>query len=175
MKPDSFDILGLAAAAALCAAAVVVVVTSVPDEAAVFKRVSSRSLPAAPAADPGPKLGAARRLIDAGQAKEAVGVLAELAKSNLADPAIHAMLGEAGARLQDYPQSMMEYRLTLQMDPEYVDKKSAKFIGSRIKVAVKEAMSCSKAILRDKPDDGVAKSTLKDAYYLERMLAGGCE
>ena len=176
MKFDRFDIISLVAAAALSVAASGVVIYARDDTPSVRPAASRvQPAPSAPSADLGPKLAAVRSLIDTGQPKEAVKALSELARSNPAEPEVHAMLGEAGARMQDHPMSMTEYRTAVQMDPEYVEKKSGKFIGNRIKAEVKDAMSYAKAILASKPDDSVAKATLKDAYYLERMLAGGCE
>ena len=171
---DKFDLIVLTVVALLVAAAVVVGTTGKSDRQ--FTRpASSRVQPPPP--DPAfeGRLANARTFIGAGQASEAVKDLQALASSNPASSDAHALLGEAYARLMDYPSSMREYRLAISMDPEFLDKKSGKFVGKRVKAAVKDAMDEAKKALAANPDDPKAKAALSDAYYLERMLAGGCE
>jgi len=121
-----------------------------------------------------PKISQAKAMIEAGQAKEAIGLLKTIAGRSpvLAEP--HALLGQAYSRVFDYNSSIKEYRLALQIDPDYVDKKSDKYIGKRIAAAVKECKAQSNSTLRNKPSDLDARSALNDVSYIERMLAGGC-
>ncbi len=173
MKTDRFDLIMLSAAAILAAAAFALVMTGgeqVPRAAAASR------LKAEP---PDPKvyqeIDTARNLMEAGQAEEAVKALVRISGANPAMSEPHALMGQSYARLLDYPAAMREYRMALVMDPDYADKKSKKFIGKRIKAAVKDGMAEAKEKLARDPDDHAARVALKDAYYLERMLAGGCE
>ena len=173
MNIDRFDILAIAAAAVLTAGAVVLGLSG-GGETAYARPAAAR---VKPAPDPAmyPKLDAARTLLEAGQAQKALETLGGLSKEYPAEAEVHALSGQAHARLLSYPRAMASYRTTLLMDPDYVDKKSKKFIGKRIKAAVKEGMAEAKAALAGDTGDKAARAALKDAYYLERMLAGGCE
>jgi len=176
MKLDRFDILVVAAVLVLTAAAFTL---GSRGAAGQQGRPTAAAAARAKASPPDPaayqELTRANELISSDQVDEAVKSLKGLtaAHPEMSEP--HALLGQAYARVLDYPSSMREFRTTLVMDPEYVDKKSGKFIGKRIKAAVKDGMAEARARLSKNPDDKTARATLKDAYYLERMLAGGCE
>lgn len=174
MKLDKFDMLVLAAVAVLTVSAVFIGASGA-DNGPVPRAVANRqkSRPTSPALYA--KVEGLRTLVEAGQPEAALEGLKGLASGNPAMSEPHALLGEAHSRMQDYPAAMKEYRMALMLDPDYVDKNSSRFIGKRIKAAMKEGMEYSKAALARNKDDGEAKAALKDAYYLERMLAGGCE
>jgi len=175
MKLDRFDILIVAAVFVLTAAAL----TLGAKGEAGQDRPTAAAAARAKAAPPDPaayqEISRANELISSDQVDEAVNSLKALAASHPEMSEPHALLGQAYARVLDYPSSMREFRIALVMDPEYVDKKSGKFIGKRIKAAVKDGMADAKARISKDPGDKTARATLKDAYYLERMLAGGCE
>jgi len=173
MKLDGFDMLVVAAVAVLMAAAAAYSLSG--GERRATGAAVARSRAASPSPDIYPKLSAAKALLDAGQVKESVDTLAALEKEYPADPEAHALLGQAYAKLEDYPHCMSEFKAALAMDPDYVDKKSEKFIGKRIKTAVRDGMAEAKASLAKNPADPAARAELSDAYYLEKMLAGGCE
>ncbi len=67
------------------------------------------------------------------------------------------------------------YRLAVEMEPDYVDERTPLFIGDEIKELVtegREKFSREKAL---KPKDKEVRKALKDVYYLQSRLAGGCE
>ena len=67
------------------------------------------------------------------------------------------------------------YRQAVEMEPDYVDERTPLFIGDKIKVLVtegREKFAREKAL---KPKDKGVKLALKDIYYLQSRLAGGCE
>lgn len=143
---------------------------SVAHEKTSSTRVGSIS----PDPDISPKISQAKAMIEVGQSKEAVELLKPVASQYpvLAEP--HALLGQAYSRDLDYNSSIKEYRLALQIDPDYVDKKSDKYIGKRITASVKECKAQSYFVLGKNPNDVYACSALNDVSYIERMLAGGC-
>lgn len=174
MKPDRFDILVMLSVAALTAAGVFAGMSGGqdgPTPRAEAARIKSE--PPAPAVYA--KLDGLRDLMESGQVDAAIAPLKALSAEQPAMSEPHALLGEAYSRMQDYPAAMREYRTALMLDPGYVDKKSPKFIGKRIKATQRDGMAGAKAALDRDKDDQPAKAALKDAYYLERMLAGGCE
>jgi tetratricopeptide (TPR) repeat protein len=174
IKLDRFDILNLAAAALLAGAAVYYGASGGAD-AAKPRAAYAKTCVAAPSPELIQKVEAARLLMEAGQVKESVGSLTALEAANPASGEVHALLGQGYSRLLDYPSAVREFRLALLIDPDYIDNKSPRFIGKRIKAAVKEGMPQFTDALRKNPGDDKAKAAMTDAKYLERMLAGGCE
>ncbi len=169
--------MGIAAACALLAAAVVFGITGSGDAS---RDVRSGTSPARihaelPSKAFYAKLAEAESELEADQVKESITALNSLVSENPAQSDPHALLGQAYARLQDYPQAMKEFRIALSMDADYIDSKSPKFIGKRIKAATKEGMDLARAKLKKYPSDPVASAAIQDGYYVERMLAGGCE
>jgi tetratricopeptide (TPR) repeat protein len=174
MRLDRFDLVNIVAAAAFLVAGLGIAASGGGENEAVRPAVSrTQAAPPPPSYYAG--LDRARALFDAGQFGQSVSALGKLASEFPAQPDIHALMGQAYSSLNDYPSAMKEYRTALQMEPEYVDKKSGRFIGKRIKATVKEGMALAKAGLAKDKDDAASRAALSDAYYLERMLAGGCE
>jgi cytochrome c-type biogenesis protein CcmH/NrfG len=175
MKLDRFDILILAAVLVLAATALALGSKGEPGQGMTSSAATARIKAAPPDPAAYQEISRDKDLISSDQVDEAVASLKKLASAHPEMSEPHALLGQAYSRVLDYPSSMREFRTALVMDPDYVDKKSGKFIGKRIKAAVKDGMEDAKAKLSKNPDDKAARAELKDAYYLERMLAGGCE
>jgi tetratricopeptide (TPR) repeat protein len=71
--------------------------------------------------------------------------------------------------------SIHNYRRAVEMEPDYVDERTPLFIGDKIKELVTEGrqkLGREKAL---KPKDREIRKALKDVYYLQSRLAGGCE
>ncbi len=173
MKLDGFDRLVAGAAALILAAAALYGLNG--GGRIATGAAAARAFSTPPPPDVYPRLAAARALMDAGQVRESVDALTKIEAEFPALPDARALLGQAYARLQEYPKSMGEFRAALMMDPAYVDKKSVKFIGKRIKAALRDGMAEARAKLSKNPGDAGARAELKDAYYIKGMLAGGCE
>jgi predicted Zn-dependent protease len=174
MKLDKFDLLCISAAAALAVCAVLVDITgkgAAPARASIAKEAGADKPDAAFTAS----LISAKAMLEAGQSKEAVAALKPLESSNPSVAETHALLGQAYAKLLDYPAAMKSYRLALMYDPDFVDAKSGRFIGKRIKAALKEGQTDAKSRLSGNASDATGLAELEDARYIERMLAGGCE
>jgi hypothetical protein len=56
-----------------------------------------------------------------------------------------------------------------------MDKKTPLFIGHEVKELVKESLPKFGREKKLKPKDKTVRNALKDLYYLQRVLAGGCE
>jgi tetratricopeptide (TPR) repeat protein len=173
MALDGFDKAVAAAVIALILGFGFVYTTVQPEEAAVRPVASRVKAEIDPAVYP--KLDGARGLMEAGLAGEALAELNGIAKEYPAVSETYALMGETYSRMLDYPAAMRSFRRALTMDPDYADKKSSKYIGGRIESAMKDGMKEAKAALDKDGSDEAAKAALKDAYYIERMLAGGCE
>jgi len=122
-----------------------------------------------------PKISQARAFLRAGQVRECEECLKPIVASDPEAAEAHALMGEACSRLMDYQTALREYRVALSLDPDYVDWRSEKFIGKRIKAAVREAKPQFLATLQKNGEDQAARAAMADVNYLDRMLAGGCE
>ena len=72
-------------------------------------------------------------------------------------------------------ETIHNYRRAVEMEADYVDERTPLFIGNEIKKLVtegREKFSREKAL---KPKDKEVRKALKDVYYLQSRLAGGCE
>jgi tetratricopeptide (TPR) repeat protein len=174
MKLDRFDIINISAAALLAAGAVFCCVAG-GNTAAADSIAAARS--GRIKADPEmvPKIEAAQVLMESGQMREAARELKDVCRKDPFDASAHALLGQACSNLDDYPSALKQYRMCLELDADYVDKKSGKFIGNGIKCVLSECKPVLKSELSKNPGDKQASSAIRDVHYLERMLAGGCE
>ena len=83
-----------------------------------------------------------------------------------------AQLSLKSGRLAD---TIHNYRLAVENDLDYLDKKTPLFIGHEIKALVTESLEKFGREVKLKPNDKEVRNTLEDLYYLQRILAGGCE
>ena len=83
-----------------------------------------------------------------------------------------AQLSLKSGKLAD---AIHNYRLAVENDPDYLDKKTPLFIGREIKAQVSESLEKFGREIKLKPNDKAVRNTLEDLYYLQRRLAGGCE
>lgn len=81
---------------------------------------------------------------------------------------IHIKQGKLGDAIHNY-------RRAVEMEPDYVDKRTPLFIGDKIKELVKEARQKFGREKALRPKDKEVRRILKDVYYLQSRLAGGCE
>ena len=83
-----------------------------------------------------------------------------------------AQLSLKSGKLAD---TIHNYRLAVENDLDYLDKKTPLFIGHEIKALVNESLEKFGREVKLKPNDKEVRNTLEDLYYLQRILAGGCE
>lgn len=67
------------------------------------------------------------------------------------------------------------YRLAINAEPGYIDKKTPLFMGKTIMALIKEARVKLNREIKLKPNDRTIRLALEDIYYLQRRIAGGCE
>ena len=84
-------------------------------------------------------------------------------------------LARLNVKLGHVEKAIADYRKAVEMDPDYVDKKASLFIGPEIKKFVTQSKSFVEKQLAENPDNKESKRALKNIYYLQRRLAGGCE
>ncbi|MDH3348435.1 MAG: hypothetical protein OEM02_10125 [Desulfobulbaceae bacterium] len=84
-------------------------------------------------------------------------------------------LARLNVKLGHVEKAIADYRKAVEMNPDYVDKKASSFIGPEIKKFVTQSKSFVEKQLAENPDNKDSKRALKNIYYLQRRLAGGCE
>ena len=83
-------------------------------------------------------------------------------------------LGQGYRLKEDYPNSLSNYRKAVEMNPDFVDKTSPDKIGKKyLMPLVRKVVVLARTPSFKKLDN--YKATLKNLYYLQRRMAGGCE
>ncbi len=67
------------------------------------------------------------------------------------------------------------YRKAIEMDPDYVDRKTPLYIGDEIMKIIEGSRAKLHRERKLKPGDTKIKVAIDDIYYLQRRIAGGCE
>lgn len=87
---------------------------------------------------------------------------------------LYMLKGDILVRRQQPVAAMYEYKEAIQLNPDFLDKKTKQFQGKKIKVTVEEAMAAIESGLRKDPDDSKLKQDQKTLYFMKRKLAGSC-
>ncbi len=119
--------------------------------------------------------GEVRSLITQQSYAQAISKLEEIIKKRPGLSRSYVHLAEIGVAQDDKPKALHYYRKAIEMEPAYVDKKSPIKIGLAVKPLVSEMRSILEKKISKKPVSKETKDALKDVYYLQRRLAGGCE
>lgn len=106
--------------------------------------------------------------------KKAEAALAELSANYPYEGEPHMMMGDVFMRKQDPVSAMFSYREAVDLNPDYVDKKTPLFQGRKIKNTLDEAKVIITGTLSVTPDDKEMTGARKTMYYLLRRLAGSC-
>jgi len=107
--------------------------------------------------------------------EDAMTKLQEVMKTYPGKPQSYVHLAQLSLKSGKLGDTIHNYRLAVEKDPDYLDKKTPLFIGHEVKELVKESLPKFGREKELKPNDITVRNTLKDLYYLQRVLAGGCE
>ena len=116
----------------------------------------------------------ARNLIEAGNLSQAETLVRDLKKGNPYQAELSMLMGDLLMRRQDPVGAMHEYKEAIELNPDYLDKKTPLFQGKKLKVAVGEAKTEIENRLRQDPENGSLKQEKRTIYYLYRKIAGSC-
>ncbi len=83
-------------------------------------------------------------------------------------------LGQGYRLKEDIPNSLSHYRKAVEMNPDFVDKNSPDKIGKKYLMPLVRKVVVLARTSKFKKAEGY-KATLKNLYYLQRRMAGGCE
>ena len=115
-----------------------------------------------------------RDLLEGGNLSKAEMLTRDLIKEYPLEGDLRVLMGDIFMRKHEPIMAVLEYKVAINKNPDYLDKKTPVFQGKKMGVAVKEALAEIERSLEKNPDDRAMKKYRKDVYYLQRRLAGGC-
>jgi len=84
------------------------------------------------------------------------------------------LMGDIYIRRQELIKAVLEYKEAVDLNPDYLDKKTPLFQGKKLKGAVKEALDEIEKKIKANNDDEAMRQNRKVIYYLQRRIAGSC-
>ncbi len=84
------------------------------------------------------------------------------------------LLGDVLLRKQEVVKAVIEYKEAVDLNPDYLDKKTQLFQGKKLKVAVTEGLAELERDIKGHPGDEDMKKNRRIMYYLQRRIAGSC-
>ena len=90
------------------------------------------------------------------------------------DGAPYMVIGDIELRKQDSVAAMVAYRNAIDLNPDFLDKKTEAFQGKKIKATVLEAKNIIEKDLAVSPGNPDLKEKRETVYYMLRRIAGSC-
>ena len=90
------------------------------------------------------------------------------------DGAGHMVVGDIQLRMQNPVAAMNSYRNGIDLNPDYLDKKTKVFQGKKIKATVLEAKAVIDKELKANSGNSDLRKKRKTVYYMLRRIAGSC-
>lgn len=115
-----------------------------------------------------------KNLIETGSLPRAETMIRELKQKFPDQGELSILMGDVLMRKQQPVMAMHEYKEAIDLNPDYLDKKTPFFQGKKMKVAAGEALAELENRNRQNPDDPSLKQEKKVIYYLYRRIAGSC-
>lgn len=119
--------------------------------------------------------GPVEALLQAGQDQSALLKLTEIEKTYPGEAHGQMLKGSIQARLGAVDEAVASYAAGVKLRGDYVDKENPLSRRNEIAKLVESGLRTVSARLALNPDNRTAKATMKQLYYLQSRLAGGCE
>jgi len=116
----------------------------------------------------------ARNLMDGGSLDKAEALVKELIHKYPYEAETHMVMGDIFMRRQEPVKAVFEYKEAVDLNPDYLDRKTPLFQGKKLKMIVKEALSEIENRTKADPGNETLKEHKKSIYYLQRRIAGSC-
>ncbi len=116
----------------------------------------------------------AKNLMESNNIEKADMLVRELIEKYPYEGEPHMIMGDLLMRRQQQIKAMYEYKAAVDLNPDYLDKKTDLFQGKKLQVAVNEALEEAEEAIKANPDDKSMKQNRKMIYYLQRRIAGSC-
>lgn len=172
---DRLDKLSGVLLALICIAIAGLVVFQSAEEPA-SRRVRDRQIAARVQASPefDQKSKVAAALMSAGSYDKAKDLVQGLVEQFPFEGRAFMLLGDLYMR-QGLPiKAMYEYRNAIDLNPDFLDKRTEVFQGKKIKVAVEEARVAIEQGLAEKPSAENWDEYRRTLYYMQRRIKGSC-
>jgi len=119
--------------------------------------------------------GPVEALLQTGQDQAALLKLTEIEKTYPGEAHGQMLKGSIQARLGAVDEAAASYAAGVKLRGDYVDKENPLSRRNEIGRVVESGLRTVSARLALNPDNRTAKATMKQLYYLQSRLAGGCE
>ena len=86
----------------------------------------------------------------------------------------YMVIGDVRLRKQDPVAAMDAFRMGIDLNPDYLDRKTKVFQGKKIKATVLEARGLIEQGLKANPGNSELREKRKTVYYMLRRIAGSC-
>ncbi len=143
-----------------------------PDRSSQQRKVSSDY--AAANVEMGDRIKQIRNILEGDSPVKAEAMAMELIQKYPYEGEPRMLMGDILMRKQEAVKAMLEYREAIDLNPDYLDKKTPLFQGKKLKVAVGEALVEIERKMKLNPGDESLRADRKIIYYLQRKIAGSC-
>lgn len=115
-----------------------------------------------------------RGLLEGNNLNKAEMLVRELIQQHPYEGEPRMLMGDILVRKQQPVEAALEYKEAVDLNPDYLDKKTALFQGKKLRITVNEALDDIEKGLRTSHDEEKLKRARKIIYYLQRRIAGSC-
>ena len=180
MLRDRFDQLMIASLVVVLLSTVVVLVGAGPDERkhvnpAISRHLERERIYQARVAFIDRHFSPVVALRDSGALPEALLKLEELRRTLPGEAHIDLLSGDILLRMGQFDRALTKLAAAVRRDADYVDAASPLSQRPLVESAVSEGLPLVRDRLRSQPDSRSMAQVVKDGYYLQSRLAGGCE
>lgn len=120
------------------------------------------------------KIALAKSLLASNTLETAEQLLTELITAYPFEAMPYFLRGDLYLYRQDPVGAMREYRKAVDLNPDFLDKKSTLFQGKKIKKTVEEARLVIESGLSNNNSNPTLLAARKEYYYMLRKIAGSC-
>ena len=145
-----------------------------PTQDSQAMRRTVRSGPQMVNADLQKKMQVASDLLLAGNLEKAEGLLHSMAEQFPYEGHVYMLLADLYIHRQQPILAMLEHRKAIELNPDFLDKKTADFQGKKIKNNVEEAQTMIEEGQLREPQAEKWREYRKALYYMQRRIAGSC-
>lgn len=120
------------------------------------------------------RINIARTLLREDNLEKSESLIRELMGQYPYEGELYMLQGDIMMRRQQPVEAMYAYREAIQLNPDFLDKKTEAFQGKKIKNTVNEAMTAIETALQTNPEDSRLQDDREVGYYMKRKIAGSC-
>ena len=120
------------------------------------------------------KMTLVKKLIAAGNVDNAANLLDEVISAYPYEALPYMLKGDVALRRQEVIAAVAEYRKAVDLNPDFLDKKSRDFQGKKIKKTVEEASSILENAGKKEGSTESLEKNKQLIYYMLRKIAGSC-